>query len=83
MSKTRLNATTRIINALGRNGPMTSGELNDLLGITSSCTRIYEINKMYRNFKIAKNNSIEDISEMKLEDITIEDCEVMPTNNDE
>jgi len=33
--------------------------------------------------KIAKNNSIEDISEMKLEDITIEDCEVMPTNNDE
>jgi hypothetical protein len=57
MSKARLNATTRIINALGRNGPMTSGELNDLLGITSSCTRIYEINKMYRNFKIAKNNS--------------------------
>ena len=33
--------------------------------------------------EIAKNNSIEDISEMKLEDITIEDCEVMPTNNDE
>jgi hypothetical protein len=32
--------------------------------------------------EIAKNNSIEDISEMKLEDITIEDCEVMPTNND-
>jgi hypothetical protein len=31
--------------------------------------------------EIAKNNSIEDISEMKLEDITIEDCEVMPTNN--
>ena len=33
--------------------------------------------------EIAKNNSIEDISEMKLEDITIEDCEVMPTNNDQ
>jgi hypothetical protein len=33
--------------------------------------------------EIAPNNSIEDISEMKLEDITIEDCEVMPTNNDE
>jgi len=33
--------------------------------------------------EIAKNNSIEDISEMKLEYITIEDCEVMPTNNDE
>jgi hypothetical protein len=33
--------------------------------------------------EIAKNNSIEDISEMKLEDITIEDCDVMPTNNDE
>lgn len=33
--------------------------------------------------EIAKNNSIEDISEMKLEDITIEDCEVMPTNKDE
>jgi len=33
--------------------------------------------------EIAKNNSIEDISEMKLDDITIEDCEVMPTNNDE
>jgi len=33
--------------------------------------------------EIAKNNSIEDISEMKLEDITIEDCEVMPTNNGE
>jgi len=32
--------------------------------------------------EIAKNNSIEDISEMKLENITIEDCEVMPTNND-
>jgi hypothetical protein len=33
--------------------------------------------------EIAKNNSIEDISEMKLEDITIEDCDIMPTNNDE
>jgi hypothetical protein len=33
--------------------------------------------------EIAKNNSIEDISEMKLEDITIEDCEVMPTKKDE
>jgi hypothetical protein len=30
--------------------------------------------------EIAKNNSIEDISEMKLEDITIEDCDIMPTN---
>lgn len=57
MMKNKLNATTRIINALGRNGPMTSGELNELLGITSSSTRIYEINKMYRNFKIMKNKA--------------------------
>ena len=33
--------------------------------------------------EIAKNNSIEDISEMKLEDITIEDCDIMPTKKDE
>lgn len=33
--------------------------------------------------EIAKNNSIEDVSNIKLEDITIEDCDIMPTNNDE
>jgi hypothetical protein len=42
-----------------------------------------DLDIMNKFIEIAKNNSIEDISEMKLEDITIEDCEVMPTNNDE
>ena len=39
-----------------------------------------DLDIMDKFIEIAKNNSIEDISEMKLEDITIED---MPTNKDE
>jgi hypothetical protein len=42
-----------------------------------------DLDIMNKFVEIAKNNSIEDISEMKLEDITIEDCDIMPTNNDE
>jgi hypothetical protein len=56
---------------------------NGFLAVIETNDDDTDLDIMNKFVEIAKNNSIEDISEMKLEDITIEDCEVMPTNNDE
>jgi hypothetical protein len=56
---------------------------NGFLAVIETNDDDTDLDIMNKFVEIAKNNSIEDVSEMKLEDITIEDCEVMPTNNDE
>lgn len=56
---------------VGYNGFVASIEIED--GDT-------DLDIMNKFIDIAKNNSIEDVSNIKLEDITIED---MPTNKDE
>jgi len=56
---------------------------NGFLAVIETNDDDTDLDIMNKFVEIAKNNSIEDISEMKLEDITIEDCEVMPTKKDE
>ena len=53
---------------------------NGFLAVIETNDDDTDLDIMDKFIEIAKNNSIEDVSEMKLEDITIED---MPTNNDE
>lgn len=75
---TTLNSTTRIVNALGKYGPMTSKQLNQSLGITSASTRIYEINKMYRDFQILRNDKTKKYYISLLRNIRINHKKVYP-----
>ena len=55
MKNTKFNLHTKIINLLGRCGPMTRQELIEATGSSSITTRIYEINKTYRSLRIEKH----------------------------
>lgn len=80
-AKTKFNAHTRIINALGRNGPMTGRQLNEHLGITSSQTRIYEINKHYKGLEIKKDYHGGRYYISVVRNITIDPKRVYPNHN--
>jgi hypothetical protein len=61
---------------------------NGFLAVIETNDDDTDLDIMNKFVEIAKNNSIEDISEMKLEDITINDVRTIitigsvPTNND-
>ena len=51
----KFNLHTKIINALGRHGPLTRAQLIAIVGSESVTTRIYEINKNYPGLRIEKD----------------------------
>ena len=55
MKSSNFNLHTKIINLLGRRGPMTREELIKATGSESVTTRIYELNKAYPGLRIAKD----------------------------
>ena len=52
---TKFNLHTKIINLLGRRGPMTREELIEATGSESVTTRIYELNRASPGLRIEKD----------------------------